>query len=81
MKLSELYYRLRALPKAEEETLKASHLAGSAMELQLARKQLQEIRRLMNNSLARPAWGKSLVPGEAFLAAMASISIVVTLWR
>src|SRR5437588_11232135 len=41
LKLSELFYRLRALPKAEEETLKAVHLAQNGWELSLARKQLQ----------------------------------------
>jgi len=46
LKYSELYYRLRALDKAEEETRKAVDLAGNAWELSLARKQLAEIRRL-----------------------------------
>src|SRR5712692_6230997 len=47
MKLAELLYRLRALPKAEEETLKAVNLAGNGWELSTAKKQLQEIRRLI----------------------------------
>src|SRR5712675_3124718 len=46
LKLSELFYRLRALIRAEQETLKAIELAGNSWELSLARKQLQEIRRL-----------------------------------
>src|SRR5438477_12690946 len=41
LKYSELNYRLRALEVAEEETLKAVHLAGNGWELSLARKQLQ----------------------------------------
>ena len=40
LKYAELHYRLRALIRAEEETLKASELAGNAWELSLARKQL-----------------------------------------
>src|ERR1051325_7567628 len=47
LKKSELLYRLRALLRAEEETLKALDLASDYAELSLARKQLQEIRKLM----------------------------------
>src|SRR5947209_16860329 len=43
LKLAELNYRLRALVRAEQETLKALDLATSAWELSLARRQLQEI--------------------------------------
>jgi hypothetical protein len=60
LKLSELYYRLRALPRAEEETLKAVNLAGNGWELTMARKQLQEIRRLINEGTQKPEWNKSL---------------------
>src|SRR6185369_8545345 len=58
LKLSELFYRLRALPRAEEETLKAVDLAGNSWELSLARKQLQEIRRLIREGTQKPAWVK-----------------------
>jgi hypothetical protein len=60
LKLSELFYRLRTLPRAEEETLKALKLAGNGWELSLARKQLQEIRRLIHAGTQKPEWNKSL---------------------
>jgi hypothetical protein len=60
LKYSELLYRLRALPRAEEETLKAVNLAGNGWELSLARKQLQEIRRLIREGTQKPEWNKSL---------------------
>ena len=60
LKYSELLYRLRALPRAEEETLKALNLAGNGWELSLARKQLQEIRRLIREGTQKPEWNKSL---------------------
>src|SRR4051794_23926951 len=46
LKLAELQYRLRALPCAEKEARRAVDLAENAWQLALARKQLQEIRRL-----------------------------------
>ena len=55
-----LYYRLRALLRAEEETLKALNLAANAWELSLARKQLAEIRRLNREGTQKPAWTKPL---------------------
>src|SRR6266852_2037596 len=60
MKLAELLYRLRALPKAEEETLKAVNLAGNGWELSMAKKQLQEIRRLIREGTQKPEWNKPL---------------------
>jgi hypothetical protein len=39
MKYAELFYRLRALPKAEEETLKAVNLAKNGWELSIAKRQ------------------------------------------
>jgi hypothetical protein len=81
MKLSELFYRLRALPKAEEETLKAVHLARNGWELSLARKQLQEIRRLIHDGTQKPAWTKSLKMPVIVVTAMVvvfSLLMVVT---
>src|SRR5437870_3592873 len=49
IKYAELHYRLRALIVAEHETLKALDLAANSWERSLARKQLQEIRRLMRD--------------------------------
>jgi hypothetical protein len=78
LKLSELFYRLRALPKAEEETLKAVHLAQNGWELSLARKQLQEIRRLIHNGTQKPAWVKSLKMPALAVAAMVAIFCLLT---
>src|SRR6266852_7359809 len=69
LKYSELLYRLRALPRAEEETLKALHLAGNGWEMSLARKQLQEIRRLIREGTQKPEWNKPLKsPAMVFMA-------------
>ena len=78
LKLSELYYRLRALPKAEEETLKAVNLAQNGWELSLARKQLQEIRRLIREGTQKPAWVKSLKMPVLALVAMVIVFSLVT---
>lgn len=78
LKLSELFYRLRALPRAEEETLKAVHLAQNGWELSLARKQLQEIRRLIHDGTQKPAWTKSLkVPAMVLAAMVVAFSVLM----
>jgi hypothetical protein len=59
-KFAELLYRLRALPRAEELTLEALELATDGREMALARKQLQEIRRLIREGTQKPEWTKSL---------------------
>jgi cytochrome c-type biogenesis protein CcmH/NrfG len=59
-KYAELLYRLRALERAEEETQRALDLAGNRWELAVARKQLQEIRRLRREGTQKPTWSKSL---------------------
>ncbi len=73
LKYAELHYRLRALIRAEEETLKASELAGNGWELSLARKQLLEIRRLMREGSQKPEWTKPLTTPALWLAAMTTI--------
>ncbi len=70
MKYAELHYRLRALPFAEQETLKALDLAGNGTELVLARHQLQEIRRLMREGTQKPAWTKPLTTPAIILVVM-----------
>jgi hypothetical protein len=77
-KYAELFYRLRALPKAEEETLKAVDLAGNMFELSLAKKQLQEIRRLIREGTQKPQWNKSLKMPAAVLAAMVLVFSILT---
>jgi hypothetical protein len=82
LKLSELFYRLRALPRAEEETLKAVHLARNGWELSLARKQLQEIRRLIREGTQKPAWVKSLkTPALALVAMVIVFSVVMVVMK
>jgi hypothetical protein len=77
LKLAELFYRLRALPKAEEETLKAVHLAGNGWELSLARKQLQEIRRLIREGTQKPEWNKPLRTPSLWFALLAASLLVI----
>lgn len=81
LKYSELYYRLRALLRAEEETLKAVHLAGNAWELSLARKQLAEIRRLKREGTQKPAWTKPLSVPVVMLVLMTVISGILLAWK
>lgn len=81
LKYAELHYRLRALVRAEEETLKASDLAGNAWELSLARKQLLEIRRLMREGTQKPEWTKPLATPVLWLAAMTMILCLVVYWK
>jgi len=80
LKYSELLYRLRALPRAEQETLKAVELARNGWELSLARKQLQEIRRLMREGTQKPAWTKPLAaPALGLLLLFIVLSLAVVL--
>ena len=82
LKYSELLYRLRALPRAEQETLKAVELAGNGWELSLARKQLQEIRRLIREGTQKPEWNKSLVrPASLLMIAMVVLTLILKVLR
>ena len=78
LKYSELYYRLRALDRAEKETLQALELAENSWHVSLARKQLSEIRRLKREGTQKPAWTKSLVLPAAVVALLVLCSFVVT---
>src|SRR5258708_2754011 len=72
MKYAELFFRLRALERAEEETVRAVNLAGNGWELAVARKQLQEIRLRRREGTQKPTWNKPLrAPALAFLALVA----------
>src|SRR5271169_2111388 len=74
LKYAELHYRLRALPKSEEEMLRALDLATNSFEVALSRKQLLEIRRLMREGTVKPALTRSLgVP--ALVLAVMSIAV------
>jgi hypothetical protein len=80
IKYAELQYRLRALPLAEKETVKALDLAQNAWQLSLARKQLQEIRRLNRESTRNVTWDKPLTGPVLVLSAMILLMFVVMAW-
>jgi len=81
LKYAELHYRLRALVRAEKETLKASELAANSWELNIARKQLLEIRRLMREGTQKPEWTKQLTRPALFLIAMTIFLCLVVHWK
>jgi hypothetical protein len=81
-KLAELFYRLRALPRAEEETLRAVALAGNGWELGMARRQLQDIRQRIREGTQKPEWNKSLkMPAIAFAAVTVCLCLLGLLAR
>src|SRR6266852_9240644 len=82
MKYAELLFRLRALERAEEETVKAVDLAGNGWELSMARKQLQEIRQRRREGTQKPTWNKPLrTPALTLLALMAVLSMAMVIWK
>jgi hypothetical protein len=81
VKYAELQYRLRALPLAEKETLKAIDLATNAGQLFVARKQLQEIRRLNRDSTRNVTWDKPLTAPTLVLSAMILVTFAVMMWK
>ena len=81
LKYGELHYRLRALPRAEEETLKALELAETSWHLSIARKQLQEIRSLLRQSVRNVAWTKPLTTPALVLSGMMVLIFAVMLWK
>jgi hypothetical protein len=82
LKYSELFYRLRALESAERETLKAVDRAGNVWELSVARKQLQEIRRLRREGTQKPEWNKPLtVPVVVLVSMVVILSLIMTVWK
>lgn len=81
VKYGELFYRLRALVRAEEETVKALDLAQNPWELSLARKQLQEIRSLAKAGTVRPVLLKPLLLPGIGLILMVLAAALATGWR
>ena len=81
LKYAELHYRLRALVRAEQETLKAVDLAANSWELNLARKQLHEIRKLMREGTQKPEWTKPLTAPALLLVAMTLVLCLVVYWK
>lgn len=77
-KYAELHYRLRALVKAERESIKALDLAETPWEYSLARGQLQTIRTLMRSGTQKPEWNRSLrLPFLALIALTLFLSLAV----
>jgi hypothetical protein len=81
MKYAELHYRLRALRRAETETLKAMDLAGNLFELAVARRQLQEVRRLTREGARNVQWTKPLAVPAIVLSLMLVAVFIVMSWR
>jgi tetratricopeptide (TPR) repeat protein len=80
LKYGELHYRLRALVRAEQETIKALDLAANPWEFSVARRLLQEIRKAMREGTQKPEWTKPLMnPSICLLALMAIFSLAVYL--
>ena len=78
LKYAELHYRLRALVRAEQETIKALDLAANPWEYSIAHKQLQEIRRLAREGTQKPEWTKPLKsPALCLLAVSMVLSLAV----
>ena len=80
LKYAELHYRLRALQRAEEATLEAVHLAQSPLQLAVARKQLQEIRRMSRESLRNVEWNKPLMAPAVVLGLMMLAVFATMMW-
>ncbi len=80
LKYAELHYRLRALIRAEALTVQALDLATNGWQMSIARKQLQEIRRLARDSTRNVEWNKPLTMPTLVLSAMMFLIVAVMLW-
>ena len=81
-KLAELFFRLRLIDRAENETSRAMALASSGAEIALVRKQLSEIRRLKRKGVERTECTKSLkvsAIGMTFILFL--ISLIYLVWK
>ena len=81
MKYAELHYRLRTLRRAEVETIKALELAENQWHLSVARKQLQEIRRLRREGGRDVDWTKPLAAPAVVLSLMMVAIFVTMMWK
>ena len=81
LKYGELHYRLRALIRAEEETLKAVEVAQNSVQLSLARKQLQKVRELNRASIRNVTWDKPLTKPALVFAGMMLVLFLVMVWK
>ena len=81
LKYAELYYRLRVLNRAEEETRRAADLASTPMQLAIARKQMQDIRTLKHSAVRNVHWNKPLFAPTLVLSAMVAAVFVFMMWK
>src|SRR5437660_694806 len=81
LKYAELHYRLRALKRAEEETRRAADLAGNALQLAIARRQMKEIRALQHTSVRNVEWTKPLTVPALVFSAMIVVMFVTMMWK
>ena len=81
LKFSELLYRLRALNRAEEETLRAVELARNPVQLAMARKQLQEVRTLWRHSTRNVHWTKPLTTPALVVSLILVVIFVTMMWK
>lgn len=81
VKFAELYYRLRALERAERETMKALDLATNHFELGVARSQLQKIRELKRSGTQKPEWSKPLRAPAVLLVIMSIAACIGVYWK
>ena len=63
------------------ETRRAADLAQNPWQLAMARKQLQEIRKLRHESVRNVEWTKPLTAPTLALAAMFALLFVVMMWH
>jgi hypothetical protein len=80
LKYAELLYRLRALNKAEDETLKALTLARDHWQLSLARKQLHDVRSLKHGCVRNVEWTKPLTVPALVLSVMLLAIFAAMVW-
>ena len=80
-KYAELHYRLRALPRAEEEAKKALEIARNNWEMSMARRLLQEVRTLNRAGTRHIVSTKPLAGPVSVLLAMMVIATLVMIWR
>jgi hypothetical protein len=81
LKYAELYYRIRALNRAEEETRRAAELAANPLQLALARKQMKEIRELQHTAVRNVHWTKPLTTPTLVFSAMVAAVFVFMMWK
>jgi len=80
MKYAELHFRLRTLVRAEVETRKALNLAETPGQLGIARRQLQEIRRLAREGTRNITFDKPLGYPALAVAGLIAMLFGVMLW-